>query len=150
MAHTKLTLNLTSKAAATTMLLALTASHAAAAPGAVTSNVNLRQGPGTTYTVIATIPSGTNVDIGDCSGQWCQIAWHGQNGYVIASSLVQGGGAPPNGPAAGTPPPPGYDEPVYVAPPPYYGPYYGYGPSYGYGPYYGRYYYGYGWGHRHW
>jgi len=124
---------------------------AQAPPAVVNSTVNLRQGPGTTFTVINKIPAGTPVDVGNCSGQWCQVTWQGQNGYVIATSLAQNdGGAPPPGapPAvAGGPPPPGYDGPVYAAPPPYYGPYYyGYGPYYGYRPYYG---YGYG-GHRHW
>jgi len=124
-----------------------------APPAVVNTTVNLRQGPGTSYTVINKIPAGSPVDVGNCSGQWCQVTWQGQNGYVIATSLAQGGGgapppgAPPPGAVAGGPPPPGYYGPYYGAPPPYYGPYY-----YGYGPYYGRpryYGYGYGW-HRHW
>jgi hypothetical protein len=122
-----------------------------APPAFVNTTVNLRQGPGTTYTVVGKIPAGSSVEVGDCSGQWCQVSWQGQNGYIIATSLGQSGGAPPPGAVAGGPPPgyppPGYDGPVYGAPPPYYGPYY-----YGYGPYYGRpHYYGYGYGwHRHW
>jgi hypothetical protein len=122
-----------------------------APPALVNTTVNLRQGPGTTYTVVGKIPAGSSVEVGDCSGQWCQVSWQGQNGYIIATSLGQSGGAPPPGAVAGGPPPgyppPGYDGPVYGAPPPYYGPYY-----YGYGPYYGRpHYYGYGYGwHRHW
>lgn len=125
-----------------------------APPAVVNTTVNLRQGPGTTYTVVGKIPAGSPVDVGNCNGQWCQVTWQGQNGFVIASSLGQeggDGGPPPPGAVAGGPPgyppPPGYGGPVYGAPPPYYGPYY-----YGYGPYYGRpYYYGYGYGwHRHW
>jgi hypothetical protein len=103
-------------------------------PGYVATNVNLRQGPGTNYTVITTIPAGAPVNVGGCSGQWCQVAWRGQTGYVIATSLTQGG--PPPG---YVPPPP----PVYYAPPPYYGPYYGYRPYYGWHG-------GYGYGHRRW
>jgi hypothetical protein len=153
-------------------LLAGSAPYAAAAPALATANVNLRQGPGTTYTIIMTIPGGSTVDVGGCSGEWCQVAWHGQNGYVIATSLDQGGpegpppaGAPPPGAAApGAPPPdgavaaypPGYGPPPpgYGPPPPGYGPPPpGYGPPpvyvappgyyYGYGPYYGGY-------RRHW
>jgi len=117
-------------------------------PATVFSTVNLRQGPGTTYTVITKIPAGASVEVSGCSGQWCQVAYQGQNGYVIATSLAPGGGpgGPPPGAVAGGPPPgygpppPGYYPPDYY-PPPYYGPYRYY---YGYGPYYGGYY------HRRW
>jgi hypothetical protein len=136
------------------VLLALSAVSAAAAPALAVNNVNLRQGPGTTYTVILTIPGGSNVDVSGCSGQWCQVTFQGQNGYAIATSLDQGGGAPPPPPGyAGPPPgadpdvpipvypgaPPPVGPPVYVGPPPpvYY--YYGYGPYYG--PYWRGYYY---------
>jgi hypothetical protein len=116
-------------------------------PGVVNTTVNLRQGPGTNYTVIIKIPAGAPVDVSGCSGQWCQVSFQGQNGYVIASSLGQAGppGGPPGYPPPGYPPP-GYPPPPgYGAPPPYYGPYY-----YGYGPYYGWHGHGnYGW-HRHW
>jgi hypothetical protein len=108
-------------------------------PAVVNTTVNLRQGPGTTYTVMTKIPAGAPVDVSGCQGQWCQVSFQGQNGYVIASSLGPGG-PPPGGPPPGYPPPP----PVYPAPPPYYGPYY-----YGYGPYYGPRGY-YGWHHHHW
>jgi hypothetical protein len=121
-------------------------------PAVANTNVNLRQGPGTTYTIIATIPAGAPVQIGNCEGQWCQVNWQGQNGYVIATSVGQGGagpppgGAPPPGPGPvavypGAPPPgyypPGYYPPgYYPPPPPYYGPdYYGYGPYYRHGYY---------------
>jgi Bacterial SH3 domain len=121
-------------------------------PAVAGTNVNLRQGPGTTYTVITTVPAGAPLQVAGCSGQWCQVTYQGQSGYVIATSLGQGG---PGGPPPGAPPPPGAvaayppgygPPPVYVAPPPYYGPYY-----YGYGPYY-RGYYGGGWrgGYRRW
>jgi len=109
-------------------------------PGIVNTNVNLRQGPGTNYTVITTLPAGSRVVVSGCSGQWCQVSAQGQNGYVIASSLGPGG-PPPGGPPPGYYPPP----PGYYPPPPYYGP----SPYYsGYGPYYG-WHGGYGW-HRHW
>jgi hypothetical protein len=154
------------------VLLALSAASAAAAPALATNNVNLRQGPGTTYTVIMTIPGGSNVDVGGRSGQWCQVTFQGQNGYAIATSFDQGGGAAPPGaawppPAGYAPPPPGYagpppgvdpDAPIPVSPigpppigpPIYVGPpppaYYFYGN--GYGPYYGP--YGRGYYYRRW
>lgn len=108
-------------------------------PAAVNTNVNLREGPGTNYQIVITIPAGAPVNVGGCSAGWCQVTFQGQNGYIIATSL----GAPPPRPyPPGYPPPP---PPLY--PPPYYGPYpYGY---YGPGPYWRhRGYYG-GW-HRHW
>lgn len=109
-------------------------------PAAVNTNVNLRQGPGTNYPIMTTIPAGAPVAVAGCSGAWCQVTFQGQGGYIIATSL----GAPPPRPyPPGYPPPP--PPPLY--PPPYYGPYpYGY---YGPGPYWRhRGYYG-GW-HRHW
>ena len=111
-------------ATAAGMLLMLSAASAAAAPALAVNNVNLRQGPGTTYTVIMTIPGGSNVDVGGCSGQWCQVTFQGQNGYAIGTSFDQGGGAPPPG-AAGPPPagyaaPPAGPPPVGYAPPPGY------------------------------
>jgi hypothetical protein len=150
-------------------LLTLSAQYAAAAPALATTNVNLRQGPGTTYNVITTIPGGSTVDVGGCSGQWCQIVWQGQNGYVIATSIDQGGpggppppgggppppgaplppgapppGAGPGGPVPiypGAPPPPDYaGPPGYVGPPGYGPPVYVCPPYCGYAPYYyGRY-----------
>ena len=105
------------------------------------TNVNLRQGPGTNYTVITTIPAGAPVEVSNCQGQWCQVSFQGQNGYVIATGIGQGGaGPPPGGPPPGGPPPPPpgyYPPPPGYYPPPYYGPY----PYYGYGHYYRRRYY---------
>jgi SH3-like domain-containing protein len=120
-----------------------------APPAFVNTTVNLRNGPGTTYTIVTKIPAGAPVAVAGCQAGWCQVSFQGQNGYVIATS-VGPGGPPPPGAVAGGPippdaPPPGYyppPPPVYVVPP------YGY---YGYGPYYGGYYGGWrggGWGRR--
>jgi Bacterial SH3 domain len=122
---------------------------ASAAPGVVNTTVNLRQGPGTSTPIVGKIPAGSPVEVGTCSGEWCQATFQGLSGYVIATALAQGGGPggpgglPPGAPPPGSPPPPGYagPPPGYAGPPPGYGP-----PSpYPYpGPYYGPYYYGYG------
>lgn len=80
-------------------------------PVAVNTNVNLRQGPGTNFPVVLTIPAGAPVRVSGCSGQWCQVTFQGQSGYVIATSL----GAPPPRPY-----PPGYPPPP--PPPPLYPP----------------------------
>src|SRR5271169_928120 len=44
-------------------LLALSVHYAAAAPALATNNVNMRQGPGTNYPVVTTIPGGSNVEV---------------------------------------------------------------------------------------
>ena len=138
-------------------LLALSSLCASAAPGMVNTTVNLREGPGTSTPIVGKIPAGSPVEVGTCSGEWCQATFQGMSGYVIATALAQGGppGGPPRGaPPPGGPPPPGYAGPP-GPPPPGYGPPPGYaGPPPGYagppppypypGPYYGPYYYGYG------
>ncbi len=118
-------------------------------PAVVGSNVNLRQGPGTTYTVVTLIPAGSPVNVAGCKGGWCQVGFQGQNGYIIATALAPPGGpgGPPPGAYAGGPVPvgPGVPPPGYIPPPPPY--YYGYGPYYG--PYYGGPYYRHGY-YRRW
>jgi hypothetical protein len=136
-------------------LVALPPVCALAAPGVVNTAVNLRQGPGTSTPIIGRIPAGSAVDVGTCSGEWCQTTFQGMSGYVIATALAQGGGPgrpPPGAQPPGSPPPgyagpppgyagppPGYagPPPGYAGPPPYPAPYPG-------PPYYGPYYYGYG------
>src|SRR5580704_15771934 len=105
-------------ATAAGVLLALSAASATAAPALAVNNVNLRQGPGTTYTVIMTIPGGSNVDVSGCS-EWCQVTFQGQHGYAIATSFDQGGAPPP---AAAGPPPAGYAGPPAGPPPAGYAP----------------------------
>ncbi len=119
-------------------------------PAVVGTNVNLRQGPGTNYTVVTLIPAGSPVNVSGCNAGWCQISFAGQNGYIIATAIAPPGGpgGPPPGAVAGPPPgpPPGYYPPGYYPPPPPY--YYGYGPYYG--GYYGRPYWRGGYYRRHW
>jgi uncharacterized protein YraI len=85
-------------------VLLVSASTAAAA--VVTNPLNLRRGPGTGYGVIATMPPGARVDVLECGGAWCRVAWRGIEGFASASYLADGG-------AYAYEPPP-----VYVAPPP--------------------------------
>ncbi|HLH89360.1 MAG TPA: SH3 domain-containing protein [Xanthobacteraceae bacterium] len=133
------------------------ASQAAPSPAvAVThSNVNLRNGPGTTFAVVTLIPAGSSVDVNDCKDEWCHVAFHGHDGYIIESSIAPGAPRPVvrRSPPRYVGPPPGYGGP----PPGYSGPAPGYGPPpgyydpppayYGYGYYYGPYW---GWRHRYW
>jgi uncharacterized protein YraI len=141
--------------------LMLFASAAAAKPGTAASTVNLRAEASTSSAILAKIPAGSRIDVGDCSGEWCAVSFQGRSGFAIATALDTTGRvvrrpAPVRrGPPAGYAPAPYDDDDDYVpvAPRPLYGPpavvvapgpYYGYG--YGYGPYWG----GPGWGYRRW
>jgi uncharacterized protein YraI len=80
--------------AATAAVVFLPAAYAA--PGTVTSNVNVRSGPGTSYAVVDTVRRGTSVDVQQCQGSWCYISKPGPDGWVSASYLSAGGGSPVN------------------------------------------------------
>lgn len=86
----------------------LLASMSIAAADTVTNPLNLRSGPGTGYGVIATMPPGSHVDVLECGGGWCRVAWRGIEGFASTRYLA-GDGAYAYGPA-----------PVYVEPPPVY------------------------------
>jgi uncharacterized protein YraI len=129
---TGLTWTLTRGAVGAAALLAISAGLANAAPATVGTNTNLRQGPGTNFGVIMTVPGGSVVEVIRCGGEWCNVMADGRPGYMIARNLGLGGGAPV---AVGRAAPPV----VVVGPGPYYGygPYYGpryYGPGFYYGP----------------
>jgi uncharacterized protein YraI len=79
--------------AATAVVVFLPAAYAA--PGTVTSNVNVRSGPGTNYGVVDTVARGTNVDVQQCQGSWCYIAKPGPDGW-ISSTYLSAGGRPVN------------------------------------------------------
>lgn len=64
---------------------------AQAAPGTVTTNVNVRSGPGTNYAVVDVVRAGTRVDVQRCQGSWCYVSKAGPDGWVSASYLTAGG-----------------------------------------------------------
>jgi uncharacterized protein YraI len=72
-------------------LLIASAGAAAAAPAAVTGDLNLRSGPGTGYAVVGTMPAGATVDVRDCNGAWCRVAWGNAVGFASRSYLDVGG-----------------------------------------------------------
>ncbi|MDN3718750.1 SH3 domain-containing protein [Roseibium salinum] len=51
--------------------------------------MNFRQGPGTGYGTLGTVPDGTQVELQNCddSGAWCSISFNGQNGFVSGKYL---------------------------------------------------------------
>jgi hypothetical protein len=75
--------------AATAALFFLPAAQAA--PGVITSNVNVRSGPGTGYAVVTAIPSGTQVDVQRCDAGFCYIQGRRVEGWVSAQYLSAGG-----------------------------------------------------------
>lgn len=64
---------------------------AQAAPGTVTTNVNVRSGPGTNYGVVDVARAGQQVDVQRCQGSWCYISKPGPDGWVSASYLSASG-----------------------------------------------------------
>jgi uncharacterized protein YraI len=80
--------------AATAVVVFLPAAYAA--PGVVTSNVNVRTGPGTNYAVVDVVQRGQQVDVQQCQGSWCYVAKPGPDGWVSASYLSAGGGVTVN------------------------------------------------------
>jgi uncharacterized protein YraI len=54
----------------------------------VTSNLQLRAGPGTHYPARKTIPSGAEIDVHSCGHDWCLVTWAGREGYVSHPYLM--------------------------------------------------------------
>lgn len=124
--------NLARGALCAVALTVMSAGLANAAPATVASNTNLREGPGTNFGVIMTVPGGSVVEVIRCGGEWCNVMADGRPGYMIARNLGMGGPRPvtvvrPAPRVVVVEPPP----PVYYG---YYGPRYYYGPGYYYGP----------------
>jgi uncharacterized protein YraI len=76
-------------AGAAAALFTLPAVAMAQTPGYVTSNLNLRAGPGVDYPVVETIPAGEPVDIEGCTSQfgWCSLNYRGEYGWASANYL---------------------------------------------------------------
>lgn len=90
--HTRKTLlNVATAVAVATTALVVFLPAAQAAPGTVTSNVNVRSGPGTNYAVVDTARRGEQVDVQRCQGSWCYISKPGPDGWVSANYLSAGG-----------------------------------------------------------
>jgi uncharacterized protein YraI len=114
--------------------LLLSAGAAVAAPAVVQTDLNVRSGPGTQYGIVGSVPSGETVDVGGCTGRWCQISFSGGTGYANRNYLAMAGGAASPGYAAVAP---GYADPGYIeddTPGYAYNDYYydDYGPSFGF------------------
>ncbi|WDQ99142.1 SH3 domain-containing protein [Devosia sp. J2-20] len=95
--HTrKMLLNIATGVAVATTALVVFLPAANAAPGTVTTNVNVRSGPGTNYSVVDTARRGERVDVQQCRGSWCYIEKSGPDGWVSANYLTTGSGGTVN------------------------------------------------------
>ncbi|HEY9069565.1 MAG TPA: SH3 domain-containing protein [Candidatus Ozemobacteraceae bacterium] len=52
------------------------------------SALNVRTGPGLNFTVITSIPQGTQVTILDVAGKWYQISFQGSNDRYVYASYI--------------------------------------------------------------
>jgi uncharacterized protein YraI len=68
--------------------LIITAGTASAFDARTATALSLRDGPGTGYPRIATMPAGARVDVVGCRGGWCAVKWGGHAGYASQRGLV--------------------------------------------------------------
>ncbi len=95
------------------------ASIAEARPVLVTSDLNVRTGPGTQHPSVGVIRGGSTAEVGRCFDGWCEIAWGNLRGFS-SQAYLDGFGPAPAPVYRPAPPPP----PVYYGPRRYYDPYY--------------------------
>jgi uncharacterized protein YraI len=74
-------------------LIALFAAAAAAEPSTTVRAVNLRAAAAVSSAVVGKIPSGSAVSVTKC-GEWCEVEWQGQRGFVIANAFSRAGVVP--------------------------------------------------------
>ena len=68
-------------------LFALSSGAVLAAPAMLEANSNIRSGPGTQCRALTVLPAGATVDVMDCSGRWCAVAYDKRQGYIARSLL---------------------------------------------------------------
>jgi uncharacterized protein YraI len=69
--------------------LMLMPAAALAAPGIVTTSVNMRAGPGTGFPAVNRVPGGARVNIHGCirGDAWCDVSWAANRGWVSSRYL---------------------------------------------------------------
>jgi len=83
--------------AAILAITTLPLSAAFAAPATATTAVNVRSGPGSSNAVVGSLAAGERVEMGRCTGGWCQITRRGTNGWVYSQYLsAHSGGSRPS------------------------------------------------------
>ena len=64
------------------------ATAALASEARTATALNLREGPGTSYARIATMPAGATVEVRGCRQGWCGLVWNGRKGYASRRNLL--------------------------------------------------------------
>ena len=95
-----------------------------AEPAVTTASSNMRRMPNLHSHVVQSVPADAEIDLENCTGDWCYGSWRGISGYLPSFAVAQG--SPP--PVAAAPAAP----PIVVAPAwgwggPYVGASWGYG-----------------------
>ena len=72
----------------------LTAIAAAAETATTLAHANLRQGPGTSYDIVTSVPAGTEVTVDVCTGKWCAVTTEDNDEGFVAKSLLDFDAAP--------------------------------------------------------
>ncbi|MGV8840628.1 MAG: SH3 domain-containing protein [Bauldia sp.] len=61
-----------------------------------TADVNMRNGPGTTYAVVTVVPRGSAVTVDNCfTSGWCAVVFGTRAGFISRNYLAFGGTVPP-------------------------------------------------------
>lgn len=83
-------LNTTLRAALLAGAMLVPGVAAAATAAIVTTDLNVRTGPGSAYQRFDTIPAGSRVDVLGCIAgyNWCDISWGGDRGWVSGDYLA--------------------------------------------------------------
>jgi hypothetical protein len=81
------------------VLVALSASCALAVPALATKNVNMRQGPGTNYPIVTTIPGGSTVDVTGCQGNGAPSSGRGRPATRLRRASIRAPVTPARRPA---------------------------------------------------
>jgi hypothetical protein len=74
---------------------------ASAAQGTTTTALALRAAPSSNTELLLTIPAGSAVTVGRCSGAWCRVTWNSYSGYAARSGLTIAVATPTRGPVRG-------------------------------------------------
>jgi uncharacterized protein YraI len=84
----------------TFLALVIGAGTAAAREGTTTTELGMHSGPAGNTELLLTMPAGSKVSVGACSGGWCKVTWNSYSGYAIQSRLVISAAAAPSARAA--------------------------------------------------
>ena len=83
-------------------VVAVTSAIAASQTMVASTAVNLRSGPGTSYSVLDVVPEGATVTATGTSGSWVAVTFSGQSGYVSGAYLSPSSGGSTSGSTTGS------------------------------------------------